>query len=154
MLQPEPRAPCTGFRRRTEAFRLTKAGRGTAFGCQPSPSAECRLIPKARDPGQPAPDEIRAYLARLLGAAAFPASDRRRKLLAHVVDRTLAGRARRLDGSDLALSVLGRDERFDPQGDPIVRIEVGRLRRDLGRYYLAEGRADPIRITIPEGRYV
>jgi hypothetical protein len=112
-----------------------------------------RLIPKARDPGQPAPDEIRAYLARLLGAAAFPASDRRRKLLAHVVDRTLAGRASRLDEFDLALSVLGRDERFDPQGDPIVRIEVRRLRRDLGRYYLAEGRDDPIRITIPEGRY-
>jgi adenylate cyclase len=39
------------------------------------------------------------------------------------------------------------------QSDPIVRIEVGRLRRDLERYYLAEGRDDPIPIIIPEGRY-
>jgi hypothetical protein len=154
MLQPKPRASCTGFRRRTEAFRLTKVGRGTAFRVQPSPSAECRLIAKARNPGRPAPDEIRAYLAWLLGAAAFPASDRRRKLLAYVVDQTLAGRARRLHEFDLALSVLGRDERFDPQSDPIVRIEVGRLRRDLERYYLTEGRDDPIRIILPKGGYV
>ena len=113
-----------------------------------------RLLPKARDDRQPSPDEIRAHLARLLGTAAFGASDRRRKLLAYVVDQTLAGRASRLKGFDLALSVLGRDERFDPQSDPIVRIEVGRLRRDLERYYLTEGRDDPIRITIPKGRYV
>ena len=29
-----------------------------------------------------------------------------------------------------------------------------RLRRDLEHYYLTDGRADPIRITIPKGRYV
>ena len=44
--------------------------------------------------------------------------------------------------------------RFDPQDDPIVRIEVGRLRRDLDHYYLTDGRDDPIRITIPKGHYV
>ena len=43
---------------------------------------------------------------------------------------------------------------FDPQNDPIVRIEVGRLRRDLEHYYLTDGRDDPIRITIPKGHYV
>ena len=48
----------------------------------------------------------------------------------------------------------GRDERFDAQNDPIVRIEVGRLRRDLERYYEVAGRDDPIRITIPKGHYI
>jgi hypothetical protein len=110
--------------------------------------------PRARRDAQRSPDEIRAYLARLLGTAAFQASPRRRKLLAYVVDQTLAGQGDRLEAFDLALSVLGRDERFDPQNDPIVRIEVGRLRRDLEHYYEADGRDDPIRITIPRGHYV
>jgi hypothetical protein len=108
----------------------------------------------ARHDARRSPDKIHAYLARLLGTAAFQASPRRRKLLAHVVERTLAGQGDRLKAYDLALSVFGRDERFDPQNDPIVRIEVGRLRRDLERYYLADGHDDPIRITIPKGHYV
>src|SRR5688572_221410 len=88
-------------------------------------------VAQARDDGQPSPEEIRACLARLLGSAAFHASERRRRLLAYVVEQTLAGRAGRLKAFDLAVSVLGRDERFDAQNDPIVRIEIGRLRRDL-----------------------
>jgi hypothetical protein len=107
-----------------------------------------------RDDGQLLSGEVGAYLARLLANPAFPASARRRKLLAYMVEQSLAGRASRLKAYDLALSVLGRDERFDPQTDPIVRIEVGRLRRDLEHYYVAADRADPIRITIPQGRYV
>ena len=71
-----------------------------------------------------------------------------------MVEQTLAGRAERLKAFDLAIAVLGRDKRFDPQNNPIVRIEVRRLRRDLGDYYLTDGRDDPIRITIPKGHYV
>jgi hypothetical protein len=111
-------------------------------------------VAQARDDGRPSPEEIRACLARLLGSAAFHASDRRRRLLAYAVEQTLAGRAGRLKAFDLAVAVLGRDERFDPAGDPIVRIEVGRLRRDLDHYYEADGREDSIRITIPKGHYV
>ena len=43
---------------------------------------------------------------------------------------------------------------FDAQVDPIVRVEVGRLRRELDHYYLTDGRAEPFRIAIPKGRYV
>ena len=110
--------------------------------------------PQARDDGQPSPDDIRAYLARLLASSGFAASPRRRKLLEYVVEQTLAGRAERLKAYDLALLVLGRDERFDPQIDPIVRIEAGRLRRDLDHYYETAGKDDPIRISIPKGHYV
>jgi TolB-like protein len=34
-----------------------------------------------------------------------------------------------------------------------VRIEAGRLRRALDRYYLSDGRSDPVVITIPKGAY-
>jgi TolB-like protein/Flp pilus assembly protein TadD len=111
-------------------------------------------ILQQRDGATPSPEAIRAYLARLIAAASFQASPRRRKLLEYVVEQTLAGRGQRLKAFDLAMAVLGRDERFDPQNDPIVRIEVGRLRRDLAHHYEAAGRDDPIRITIPKGRYV
>ncbi len=104
--------------------------------------------------GGPSAPDIRACLRRLLGDAAFRATARRRRLLEYVVEQMLAGQAERLKAYDLALSVLGRDERFDPQYDPIVRIEVGRLRRDLEHWYLTDGRDDPIRITIPKGHYV
>ena len=112
------------------------------------------LTPRACSDDEQVADEVRAYLERLLKRAEFRASARRRKLLAYVVDRTLAGQAERLKAFDIALAVLGRDERFDPHNDPIVRIEVGRLRRDLDQYYLADGRDDPIRISIPKGHYV
>lgn len=49
---------------------------------------------------------------------------------------------------------MGRGEAFDPKANPIVRIQVRRLRARLERYYAAEGRHDPIRIEIPKGCYV
>ncbi|TJV90854.1 MAG: hypothetical protein E5X52_34795, partial [Mesorhizobium sp.] len=52
------------------------------------------------------------------------------------------------------VEVFGRDMSFDPQTDPIVRIEAGHLRRGLERYYLTAGHDDPILITIPKGGYV
>ena len=110
--------------------------------------------PQADSESGQATREIRAYLEHLLGSAAFRASARRRRLLAYVVDRTLAGEAGRLKAYDIGLAVLGRDERFDPTNDPIVRIEFGRLRRDLDRYYGGEGQDDPIRVSIPKGRYL
>ena len=110
--------------------------------------------PQLQDDARPSREEVRAYLAHLLGASAFPASARRRRLLEYVVEQTLAGRAERLKAFDLAIAVLGRDKRFDPQNNPIVRIEVRRLRRDLEHYYPTDGRDDPIRITIPKGHYV
>jgi TolB-like protein len=50
--------------------------------------------------------------------------------------------------------VFDRGQSFDPQTDPIVRIEAGHLRRALEHYYLTSGQADPILITIPKGGYV
>ncbi|WP_343234470.1 adenylate cyclase [Microvirga terrestris] len=50
--------------------------------------------------------------------------------------------------------MFARSADFDAQNDPAVRIEAGRLRRALGRYYLSDGLTDPVVITIPKGAYV
>jgi len=107
-------------------------------------------------PEQAAPpsEAVRAELERLLSSEALDASDRRRAFLRFVVEETLAGRGERLKGYTIALAVFGRDESFDSQTDPVVRLEARRLRRDLDSYYVAAGSGDPVRIAIPKGSYV
>jgi TolB-like protein/Tfp pilus assembly protein PilF len=100
-----------------------------------------------------APDEVRSQLQRILDSPAFEASERRRRFLRYIVDESLAGRADRLKGYSIATAVFERDDSFDPQTDPVVRLEARRLRRALEHYYLTAGRGDPIRIEIPKGGY-
>ncbi len=97
---------------------------------------------------------ILGQLQRILDSKEFDASERNRRFLRYVMEEMLAGRGDRIKAYGIGTSVLERDESFDPQSDPIVRIEASRLRRSLDRYYLTAGRADPIRITIPKGSYV
>jgi adenylate cyclase len=96
---------------------------------------------------------VREELRRILAADDFDASDRNREFLRYVVEETLSGRADRIKAYNIATSVFGRNADFDPQADSIVRIEAGRLRRSLERYYLTAGRGDGIRIAIPRGGY-
>jgi adenylate cyclase len=98
---------------------------------------------------------VREELERILASSGFDASARNRRFLQYVVEETLAGRADRLKGLTIAIDVFGRDAAtFDPQLDPVVRIEAARLRRRLERYYLTAGQDDPMRIDIPKGGYV
>lgn len=101
-----------------------------------------------------ASDAVRAQLERIVACQEFDASERNRRFLKYVVEETLAGRTERIKAYSIATSVFGRDASFDPQTDPIIRIEASRLRRSLERYYLTAGKRDPIRIEIPKGSYV
>ena len=98
---------------------------------------------------------VRKQLERILSSPGFDASARNRRFLQYTVEETLAGRASRLKGLTIAIDVFGRDPAtFDPEHDPVVRIEAAKLRRRLERYYLTAGREDPIRIDVPKGTYV
>jgi tetratricopeptide (TPR) repeat protein len=121
------------------AKRETAAGRVTAAA-----ENEARL-PEAL---------IRAQLERVLGASEFQAHERRSAFLRYIVEETLAGRSERLKGYNIAVEALGRDETFNPQTDPVVRLEARQLRSDLAHYFLNVGPDDPVRIDIPKGGYV
>ncbi len=97
---------------------------------------------------------VREELRLVLAHPEFLASYKRRNFLTYVVEETLAGRTDQIKGYSIAMAVFGRGEDFDSGLDPIVRIEAGKLRRELERYYLVAGMEDPIRIEIPKGRYV
>jgi len=107
------------------------------------------------DADRPAPDggSMAAGLERVLRWPGLQASERQKRLLVYLVEETLAGRGSRLKAYNIATTILGRNERFDPQIDPVVRIEVSHLRRCLERYYLIEGQSEQHRIVIPKGSY-
>jgi TolB-like protein len=112
-------------------------------------------IERAESPSRISSDpEVKAQLARILASREFDVPDRARKFLQYLVEETLAGRANRIKAYSIAIEVFGRDETFDAQNDPVVRIEAGRIRRALERYYLVGGNADPILISIPKGGYI
>ncbi len=96
---------------------------------------------------------IREQLGHILSSPEFHVPDRGRRFLQYVVDEALEGRSEGLDAYAIAMAVFGRGAGFDAQSDPVVRIEAGRVRRALERYYLVSGSNDPVIITIPKGRY-
>jgi adenylate cyclase len=93
-------------------------------------------------------------LERILASGDFDASPRSRAFVRFIVEETLAGRQEGLTQAAIATRVFGRRKDFDPTIDPIVRIQAGRLRRSLERYYLLRGADDPVRIELPRGSYV
>ena len=100
------------------------------------------------------PADVQRQLQRILASPELKRSNRLADFLAYVVEETLEGRQERIKAYSIGIEVFGRDGTFDPQLDPVVRIEAGRLRRELEHYYLATGRDDAIGIEIPKGGYV
>jgi len=100
------------------------------------------------------PEEVRSALQRILASLDFRATPRNRRFLAYITEKTLAGLAEEVSGYGVATEVFGRPANFNPALDPIVRIEAGKLRRDLEFYYLKSGAAEEIGISLPRGGYV
>src|SRR5438045_8653927 len=91
---------------------------------------------------------------RILESGAFRAVEALRNLLVFVIDETLAGRGDNLKEYLLATMALGKGTSFDPKVDPIVRVQMRRLRQRLARYYATEGRRDPVVVELLRGTYV
>jgi hypothetical protein len=89
-----------------------------------------------------------------MASATFRAAPRLVSLLRFIVEHALADDGPRLKGYVIAVEAFGRASDFDPQTDPIVRVEAGRLRRQLERYYAGEGAAEAVIIDLPRGGYI
>lgn len=98
-------------------------------------------------------EAIRNHLNRVLDSPAMKRSESLSSFLRFIVEETLSGRGDRLKARVVATKALGRDSNFDSKADPIVRIQAGRLRRALDRYYEQEGQGEPIHIELPKGTY-
>lgn len=104
--------------------------------------------------GPPGAADVLAQVERMTASAVFAKSPQLAAFLVFIVDAVLRGKGERLKGYTIGVEVLRRDINFDPQIDPIVRVEATRLRRAIERYYGGPGAADPVVIDLPRGGYV
>jgi serine/threonine-protein kinase len=103
----------------------------------------------------PSPAAIREHLAKLLSNSSIGGAERLSGLLRFIVEETLHGRQAQLKEMRLGLEVFRRKvDSYDPAFDPIVRVQMGRLRAKLRAYYSGAGARDGIRIDVPVGSYV
>jgi tetratricopeptide (TPR) repeat protein len=98
--------------------------------------------------------EVRAALARMTASEMFRDSPQLAAFLRFVTEAELRGESERIKGYTIGVEALGRSEHFDPQTDPIVRVEATRLRRTMERYYAGPGASDPVVIALSPGSYV
>ncbi len=98
---------------------------------------------------------VESSLERVLASDVFRRSERHRRFVRHVVHAVLDDRRELLKEVLLGIALFDRAlPAYDPRQDPIVRVEAGRVREKLARYYQGEGAADAFAFVIPVGSYV
>jgi len=102
----------------------------------------------------PSAAQVRTALDELLGWPGISRSPQLSELLRYVVDKTLAGDEASIKAYSIAVDVFGRPHDFDPQADPIVRVQARRLRTLLEQFYDSGKSASEVQIRLPLGRYV
>lgn len=98
--------------------------------------------------------EIQEALSELLAWEDLIRSPRLSAFLNYVVEARLRGDEASIKAYSIAVDVFGRGEDFDPQTDPIVRVQARRLRALLDSFYESGQARAPVRIVMPVGRYV
>lgn len=99
--------------------------------------------------------EVQAVLTHMLASRCFAKSQRLSRLLRFVVEKAVAGETRQLNEYAIGLEVFDRDAAtYSPGDDPIVRVQIGRLRDKLQDYYAKEADDQGIRFDIPLGSYI
>ncbi|WP_022950274.1 hypothetical protein [Leucothrix mucor] len=88
----------------------------------------------------------------LCASSWFSNKPQMKRLLSHLVSHALNKDEKPFDQRAIAVEGLGRGFDFDPAENPLVRIEVGRLRRLLNDFYVTN-QERPFRITIPLRQY-
>src|SRR5688500_12691689 len=97
---------------------------------------------------------VETQLEKILNSRIFKNAGSLRELLRFTVDETVGGRGGDLKEYLLGAVVLRKGDSFDPKADPIVRVQMRRLRERLARYYATEGQNDPLRIDMSKGTYM
>ena len=102
----------------------------------------------------PTAEEIRAALECIVASPGFRRSPQLVAFLRFIVESVLGGKTGHIKSYTIGMQALRRGEYFDPQVDPIVRVEAARIRKALASYFAREGAGFPVTIEIPLGSYV
>jgi hypothetical protein len=102
----------------------------------------------------PPADQCQQQIHRIVHSATFRSALTLQQLFQFVADKAIAGAKEGLKEYTIGVEAFGRKPDFDPKTDPIVRVQIHRLRQKLKEYYDTEGSHDPIVVEIPKGHYL
>ncbi len=98
--------------------------------------------------------EKREELRRVLESRNFAGAPKKTRFLEFVSEQTFLGNGDKLNEYLIGVDVYDRGSDFDPQKDPIVRVQAHEIRRLLKKYYEEDRKDSLIRIDLPPGHYV
>src|SRR5713226_1126829 len=99
-------------------------------------------------------DQYLKQIDTLVASKELHGADSLCKLLRYLANHALDFPGEPLKEYKIATEVFGRSSDFDPQLDSIIRVQAGRLRSKLVKYYESEGAKDPFVVDLPKGSYV
>lgn len=111
----------------------------------------------------PEKGEVRALLAadprwqlvlRITSSSGFVRSPKLVLFLKFISRMALTDHADQISEQEVGAKVFDRDPNYDASVDSIVRAHAVRLRTKLEDYFLNEGVAEPLHLSIPKGGYV
>ena len=95
-----------------------------------------------------------ALVDRIAASQVFQKSARLREFLVYVARCSFENRPEGATEHQIGVQVFGRPEDYHAGDDTIVRSQARLLRQKLEAYFSAEGRAEPLILTIPKGGYL
>lgn len=99
--------------------------------------------------------EVQAALELMLASGLFNNAPRMSRLLRFLIDKAIAGAVRDTNEYAIGIEVFDRDPSvYSASEDPIVRVQIGRLREKLKSYYASRGADSDLEISIPIGSYM
>lgn len=101
---------------------------------------------------QPSENEKSAILSQILKSPEFQDSKRHQELLQYLVEKSSTVTS--LKETEIAQEVFGKDSKFDPATDPLIRSYVSNLRKKLDHYYLTTEDHYDYKLEIPKGHYI
>jgi hypothetical protein len=99
-------------------------------------------------------DQYVRQIDTLVASEELHGADSLCKLLRYLASHAVNSPGEPLKEYKIATEVFARSPDFDPQLDSIIRVQAGRLRARLAKYYESEGANDPIVVELPRGSYV
>lgn len=101
---------------------------------------------------QPTAQQKEDLLKKILDSNEFHDSKKYQELLKYLVEKT--EKVSSLKETEIAHDVYGKDSKFDPSTDPIIRSYVSNLRKKLEHYFLTTSDECLFTLEIPKGQYL
>lgn len=97
--------------------------------------------------------EFHEELQRVLASESFRSAEALRRLLAYLAEAHVSGIDRHLKEYTIGRDVMSKPEDYDPRVDASVRVQIGKLRQRLERYYSTEAPGSSYILTLPKGHF-